>query len=257
MHRRSSCVVQTLGRWVLSMGLGLVAVPTWAGTVSIDVSPGGKASTTVVIKAAAGGGSGTVTTKDNGVGDRDPRPGHITVATGIDQTDIKTIDIKAVGPAASAPPAAASAASAATTSRMVFGDSGLASFEPIDLPRLMSTDASRILLSVIDVPTFLAASGPAPVPGDSLPVTGGLVSGLEGLELYDATALYGGVDSFFDVFVDLDLVDLNQLPRWQGEIWVDSMIGFRLLVSEPGALALTLAAGLGLVLSRRRRPVVD
>lgn len=250
MSRRVRLAHRRLPLRALALPLGLaLSGPAWTGTVSIEVPPGGKAATTVVITAAAGGGSGTVTTKDGGVGDRDPRAGHIEVATGIDQNDIKSIVIKAVGPAASAPAPAASAASAPTKSSMKFGDAGLASFEPVDLPRFMSTDTTRVLLSMIDVPTYQASTGQLPEPGDLLAVLGGSVPGLAGLELYDATSLYGTVDSFFDVFVDLELVDLGQLPRWQGEIWVDSMVQFR-VVPEPlgaalAALALLAAAGVG------------
>lgn len=213
------------------------AAPAVAGPVTIRPPDGGRVEVSVTYKDAST--AFVRTTVDDGPLDEDKRPGYFTI-TVPNQANAKTIDVKSLG----------AIFPAAAFNHLDFGAAGLLSFEPIDLFQFTSNDLGTILLAVMDVPQFMAHGDPFSE-GEIFDISNGLAAGTQGLEFRDATGLFGSVDSFFDVFVELDPTTINTLPLYTGQATVNRALQFR--VAEPGTLLLAGFILLALVRPGRRQ----
>lgn len=216
--------------------LSAMAFETWAGPVTIVTPDGGKVEVNFTLN---NGATGRLVVKDNDPADENKELGKFTFTipneAGTRSVEIKTLRVDGGHP---------------VFFKMDFGLAGLLSYEPIDLFAFSSIDANMILLSVMDVSTFISG-GVSFSEGQVLPVENGLASGVDGVIFYDASGLFSGVGSFFDVFADLDPTLIGNLPLYSGDVFVGPNVGFR--ISEPGSLMLMVFGVLGVVFSMRSR----
>jgi hypothetical protein len=203
------------------------------GSPIVLVTPnGGKVQIQVTYKD----GSSALTSAgaDNGALDEDPAAGSFKF-TPPNQSNVRTIEVKNLG---------AIAPGVAAIGFYDFGPSGMDVFVPFKLPEIGSTDASSILLTQVDVPTYAGTVSPYAT-GDPVNSTGGTVPGLPGVTVRDASGIYQ-FNSFFDVFFELDVPNI---PLFTGSgVELDTVNA----LPEPSSFVL-LTSGLGLILFIRRR----
>lgn len=218
--------------------LAVVASEAWAGPVTIATPSGGKVEVNFTLN---NGTTGRLVVKDNDPADENKELGKFTF-TIPNEAGTRSVEIKTLRADGGHP----------VFSKMDFGSAGLLSYEPIDLFTFSSVDANTILLSVMDVSTFISG-GVGFSEGQVLQVVNGLASGVDGVIFYDASVLFSGVGSFFDVFFDLDPTLIGNLPMYGGDVLVGPSVGFR--VPEPGSLVLVVFGVLGMVFSMRSRKI--
>lgn len=208
----------------------------YAGPIRIITPQNGKVEVTVNYND---GSSITFQAKDNGPGDEDNRLGRFQI-TPVKEAAVTKTSFKRLN-------------NLAMLQNLNFGPLGLLYFEPFDLFSFSSSDTNKILLSDMDVPTFLSAANPF-VEGATMSALNGAVLGVSGAHFYDASSLFpSGPSSFFDVFVDLQPLVIQNLPLYSGNVYVESPIEFRRPVPEASSLFLFLIGIAGTFFMRRKQ----
>ncbi len=218
----------------------LIATATgvWAGPVTVVTPVGGKV---IIGGVYTKGGSFDFPSMDGSALDEDKNPGSFKY-TIKDENDLKLAGIRSVEKVKGFPQLV----------MLDLGIAGLRSFEPIDIFPFSSTDPDIILLARIDVPSFIVG-GSSFSEDQVFSVVNGLLSGTDGIVFRDASSLFTGVGSFFDVFIDLESPALDNLPLYSGDARVGPAMKFR--VPEPGSLALVILGIMAVATATRSRRV--
>jgi hypothetical protein len=209
--------------------LAFVAVLS-ASPITIVVPNGAKVQITATYN-----NNGTVSTSsgvDNGLLDEDPAPGRFKF-TPPNQSQVGKVEIKSLG---------VPGLGVAAIGNFNFGPLGLDNWTPIYLPLIGSVATSAIYVTDINVAAF--SGTPPPATGSPVTITNGAVSGLPGVTVRDASGVYS-FNSFFDVFVTLDLPNLP-LVTGTGQALDPVGVG----MPEPSGIVL-IAIGLSGLLIRR------
>lgn len=196
-----------------------------ASPFAFQINQGGKAQITFTYN---GGGTAQANFMDNGPGDEDPRPG-IFLFTPPGQKDLQSVDIKNLGALGPFVPAAV---------HLDFGAQGPDAFVPNHFPVIGTIDPNRILVTSINVPTFVASAASFSL-GNAVQVTNGAIGAIPGLSILDGTSLYPTASAFFDVNVPLTPSVLASLTSYSGGAQVVSSVD---IVPEPATSSLFILA---------------